>query len=342
MSEGAGRRPERVVFDEGKMIDRFRIQKHIGAGGYGDIYSAIDTKGSSPCAVKIEYLDAEKKGLSDETRIILKLNGSIFFPKFIGDGVYENFRYLVIDLFGPSLSSMRRALPRHRFSSYSYLRLSEEMLNCIEEFHEKGFIHRDIKPGNFLIKPDRVHPVCLIDFGLSQSYLSARTGRHVAPSKDAGFTGTCRYASLHAHEEKQLSRRDDLISWFYSTIELAHGRVPWPGSRDRVMTVKLKKELSISILCEGFPSPFEDIWKHLRGMKFRERPNYSFIRKSIRKSIKDLGFREPPRFDWEGMSTEEMSEISSVPLTMGSGERNDSLFDGPSSSDGGCIPCLVS
>jgi serine/threonine protein kinase len=216
------------------------------------------------------------------------------------------------------------------------------MLTCLEEFHAKGFIHRDIKPGNFLIKGDRNHPVCLIDFGLSQSYLVGKTGKHVPPSKDAGFTGTCRYASIHAHEEKQLSRRDDLISWFYTIIELAQGRVPWPGSRDRLKTFEMKKELPTSELCEGLPYQFEEIWRRLRKMKFREVPDYDFIRKRIRGSIKNLGFRHTPQFDWEVLPCEEISEISSVPLTMGGVNSDSSLFGGQYSNSGGCILCSVS
>jgi serine/threonine protein kinase len=343
MSGGGEKRPDHAPFKAGKMIGRFRIQKQIGSGGYGDIYSATDTGSSEPCAVKIEYLDATKKGLSDETKIILKLRGCPFFPGYIAEGVREDFRVLVIDLLGPSLSNMRRILPRHKYTSYSYLRLAIEMVHCIRQFHKRGFIHRDIKPGNFLIRPNRAHPVCLIDFGLSQPYLIGDRRRHVRPSKDAGFTGTCRYASFHAHEDKQLSRRDDMISWFYSVIELAHGHVPWPGSRDRVKTIQMKKEMTTSALCEGLPSPFQDIWHKLKNMKFEEKPPYTWIRKGVQRAIDDLGFREPIGFDWETLSWEQVKEISSIRLEMNGNEGDDEhLSESTTAEDEiGCHVCTV-
>ena len=61
------------IFEEGKLVaERFQISKHIGQGGYGDIYSALDTKTGHPCAVKVEYLDAEKQALLEEIRIMIK------------------------------------------------------------------------------------------------------------------------------------------------------------------------------------------------------------------------------------------------------------------------------
>jgi serine/threonine protein kinase len=130
-----------------------------------------------------------------------------------------------------------------------------EMLKCIEDFHDRGFIHCDIKPGNFLIRPSRRFPLCLIDFGLSRSYRD-RSGKHWEAMAGAGFTGTCRYASIHAHREQRQSRRDDLILWFCSIVELARGKLPGPGQKNRERTVEIKRQIATAELCGGIDQQF--------------------------------------------------------------------------------------
>ena len=224
---------ERPLIPEKTLINGYSINKKIGHGGYGDIYEVINIENNEKFAMKIEFFASEKKGLYEEYSILEKLQDSIYFPKLYNFGETSTFKFMVIELFGPSLSLTRRNCKKKRFKPYTVLRLAEEMILCIEDFHKHGFIHRDIKPGNFLIRSNRKNPICLIDFGLSKKYLNY-LGNHIPFDNEAGFTGTCRYASFYAHDFFELSRRDDLISWFYSLIELSIGSVPWPGSKDRI------------------------------------------------------------------------------------------------------------
>ena len=329
------------IFEEGKLVaERFEISKHIGQGGYGDIYSALDTKTGHPCAVKVEYLDAEKQALLEEIRIMINLRGSTFFANLISDGVTEDFRFLAMDLFGPSLSGMRRAMPNRKYTVTTAMLLSIDMVNCIEALHKKGYLHRDVKPGNFLIRPSRKHPVCLIDFGLSQSYLTPNSRVHISFYKYAGFTGTARYASLHAHKEMQLSRRDDMISWFYSVIELVEGRLPWPGSRDLDETIRMKKKMSVREMSPALPWQFTAIWRLLKRLRFKEEPNYKMVRWLIRQAIK--GFADPPyKFDWEKVDQQVVEKASPIPLVMEDDDMEESASESSGrSTEGGC-GCVV-
>ncbi|EAX96439.1 CK1 family protein kinase [Trichomonas vaginalis G3] len=307
----------RPKFEEGTEVDKYRIIKHIGSGGFGDIYTVVDTTASDNkhYAMKVEYLEAEKQGLVDEIAFLEQLQDSSYFPKLLDKGQNDKCRYFVMDLFGPSVSNMRRACEGRHYSNYSMLRLSLEMAKCIEEFHRHGFVHRDIKPANFLIRANRERPVCLIDFGLSKSYINQLTGEHIPFSRDAGFTGTCRYASINAHDSFELSRRDDMLSWFYSVIELAEGRVPWPGSKDREATEQLKRRTRAADLCSGLPEEFIDIYRRLRALDFEEVPQYSHIYFLIQKAIDRL-CTPPFLFDWESFTPEQVAHISEIPLDM--------------------------
>ena len=307
----------RPKYPPGTIIDEFKITSHIGSGGFGDIYTVVNLKkADNPvAAMKIEYIDAEKQGLIDEISFMEKLQDSIYFPKFIAKGRTPTLRYLVMELLGPSVSNMRRICEGRHYSMYSLLKLSAEMVKCIEEFHAHGFVHRDIKPANFLIRADREHPLCLIDFGLSKSYLNHSTGEHIPFSDDAGFTGTCRYASIHAHQNYELSRRDDMLSWFYSVIELAEGKVPWPGSKDRELTEEMKKKTRAAELCRELPDEFIEIYRRLRALKFEEAPPYAHVLSLIQKAL-DRTCVPPLLYDWESFSDEKIKEISNIPLTM--------------------------
>lgn len=323
----------RPKYPEGTVVDDYQIQSHIGSGGFGDIYTVINLKKPELplAAMKVEYLDAEKQGLEDEIEFLEKLQDSNYFPKFIASGKTNSCIYLVMELLGPSVSTMRRACEGRHYSTYSLLKIAAEMVKCIEDFHSHGFVHRDIKPANFLIRANREHPVCLIDFGLSKLYINPVTKAHIPFSDDAGFTGTCRYASVHAHDNFELSRRDDLLSWFYSTIELAEGRVPWPGSKDRDLTEEMKKKSRAAELCKGLPDEFIEIYRRLRALKFEEAPPYAHILMLIHRAIDRL-CSHPYLFDWEVLSEDTIKSISFIPLTMPR-EQSDEPVESESKSE---------
>lgn len=63
----------------------------------------------------------------------------------------------------------------------------------------------------------------LIDFGLARRYLD-HSGVLIPARTDGAFRGSTSYASMHAHQQLDLSRRDDLWSWFYMVVELLDGK----------------------------------------------------------------------------------------------------------------------
>ena len=72
------------------------------------------------------------------------------------------------------------------------------MVNRIEYIHHKTFIHRDVKPDNFLIGTGkRAKSIFIIDFGLAKRYI--KNGEHIAFRNDKNLTGTARYASVNTH-----------------------------------------------------------------------------------------------------------------------------------------------
>jgi serine/threonine protein kinase len=334
MSSSTSVRP----FEQGAQIGTYEIVKQIGSGGYGYIYAVKNLETNKCYAMKIEITSEKHMHLRREAKIMERIQTSIYFPAIYDVGRGATFKYIVMDLLGPSLSSARRAVKTQKYSAYTILRVSMEMLYCVAAFHEYGYVHRDVKPGNFLIRPDRKHPLCMIDFGLSSKYIDSATGRHIEINDTAGFTGTCRYASLHAHEGFELSRRDDLISWFYSIMEMAGGALPWPGRSDRELTEKMKAEMTPHQLCENLPMQFVLIWRYISGLEFDEDPDYFYIDSELRKAYKQATF-EAKHFDWEDLSEESKARISRIPWDFG---KEETLPESPLKKKCFCNCCYVS
>lgn len=105
-----------------------------------------------------------------------------------------------MDLLGPSLEDLFNYCKR-KLTLKTVLLLADQMLQRIEAVHAKHFMHRDIKPDNFLMgNPTDKNLLYIIDFGLAKKYLISKTGEHIPYRDGKNLTGTARYASLNTHK----------------------------------------------------------------------------------------------------------------------------------------------
>ena len=132
----------------------------------------------------------------------------------------------------------------------------------------------------------------LIDYGLSKKYIDSKTGEHVIYKNNHKLNGTARYASIHALEGYELSRRDDLESLCYVLIYLLKGSLPWNRLKTKnkyekyKLILTMKKNMSEDILVgDTNNSEFVDFLKYCRNLKFEENPNYDYLRGLMIKCI---------------------------------------------------------
>ncbi len=147
-----------------------------------------------------------------------------------------------------------------KFSLVTTVLVAEQMMDRIEQLHSKGFLHRDIKPDNFVIGRGQPDTIYMIDFGLAKRYRDCRTKQHIPYRDNKSLTGTARYTSINTHLGVEQSRRDDLEALAYVFIYFLKGTLPWQGLRafskkekyDRIMDVKMSTPPEL--LCRGLPS----------------------------------------------------------------------------------------
>ena len=304
-------RRDRKLLHSGTVLGHFKIIELVGQGGYGDIYKCEDLKTGQIHAIKVEYVALKKQALRRELDII-KVLDSPYFPRFIAYDETDTYRFLVMEICGPSLSTLRRLMPSHHFTVSTILRLAVEMLRAIEAFHARGILHRDIKPSNFLVRASRRYPLALIDYGLSRVYIDPVTGELEPPRHNPGFVGTGKYASLNAHTGRELGRRDDLLSWFYSLLELWLGKLPWAVGRDKMKVYALKSQTDIKELLRGLPPQMAKVYSVIRHLSRDDMPDYKLITSLICAGMAQVGVTWHDPWDWDRIP---LGSISGIELT---------------------------
>mmetsp|Transcript_16855 Transcript_16855/g.47858 ORF Transcript_16855/g.47858 Transcript_16855/m.47858 type:complete len:379 (-) Transcript_16855:155-1291(-) len=143
------------------------LGRKLGAGSFGDIYFAVNTQTGEELAVKCESVKSKHPMLMYEAKLIKHLQGVPGIASVHYCDVEGDYNVMVIDLLGPSLEDLFN-ICRRQFSLKTVLMIADQMLYRIEYLHSKNFIHRDIKPDNFLVSHAAQHPrLKLADLGMA-------------------------------------------------------------------------------------------------------------------------------------------------------------------------------
>jgi len=283
---------------------KYRLIRKIGSGSFGDIYLGINVTNGEEVAVKLESTNARHPQLLYESKVYKILQGGVGIPHIRWYGTEREYNVLVMDLLGPSLEDLFNFCSR-RFTMKTVLMLADQMIGRIEYVHVKNFIHRDIKPDNFLMGIGRhCNKLFLIDFGLAKKYRDSRTRQHIPYREDKNLTGTARYASINAHLGIEQSRRDDMESLGYVLMYFNRSTLPWQGLKAATKRQKYEKisekkmSTAVEVLCKGFPAEFAMYLNYCRGLRFDEAPDYMYLRQLFRILFRTLNHQYDYTFDW--------------------------------------------
>ena len=259
-----------------KYFTKYRTIKKLGEGSFGKVYKA-EYKGEY-YAAKFEERNKGQNLLQNEANIMSYLKGP-YIPAIQSYGYSGEYNVLVMQLLGKSLEELINKLKK--FSVKTSSLLIYQMISIMKFIHDRHIIHRDIKPDNFLMGLNKKNAdLYLLDFGLSKKYRSPRTLVQYPYIKKNKLTGTARYASIHALEEMEQSRRDDMESIGYVIMFFLRGQLPWQGLKVKSKEDKYrkildkKKETSSKTLCANFPDEFREYVEYTRKLSYEEEPNY--------------------------------------------------------------------
>ena len=220
-----------------------------------------------------------------------------------------------MQLLGKSLEELFNKL--QKFSVKTSAMLIYQMISILQYIHDKHIIHRDIKPDNFVMGLNKKNAnLYLLDFGLAKKYRSSRTLLQYPYIKKKKLTGTARYASIHALEEMEQSRRDDMESVGYVIMYFLRGNLPWQGLKIKSKEDKYKKildkkkETSSKDLCMNFPDEFREYVEYTRNLDYEEEPKYEKFRNKFYNLIcKKRGESFDYIYDWTTESDIKKREI---------------------------------
>ncbi|VYS44926.1 unnamed protein product [Arabidopsis thaliana] len=279
---------------------KFKLGRKIGSGSFGELYLGINVQTGEEVAVKLESVKTKHPQLHYESKLYMLLQGGTGVPNLKWYGVEGDYNVMVIDLLGPSLEDLFNYCNR-KLSLKTVLMLADQLINRVEFMHTRGFLHRDIKPDNFLMGLGRkANQVYIIDFGLGKKYRDLQTHRHIPYRENKNLTGTARYASVNTHLGVEQSRRDDLEALGYVLMYFLKGSLPWQGLKagtkkqkyDRISEKKVATP--IEVLCKNQPSEFVSYFRYCRSLRFDDKPDYSYLKRLFR----DLFIREGYQFDY--------------------------------------------
>ena len=225
-----------------RQIPGFQMLKKVGAGAMATVYKAKQLSLDRIVAIKImpKHLSRDEEFVErfyKEGRAAAQLNHNNIVQA-IDVGEAAGYHYFVMEYVeGESIhEQMARG---KKFTEKEALDIIIQTARALAHAHERGFIHRDVKPKNIMLTPDGV--VKLADLGLARemSDLSA------AASEAGRAYGTPYYiAPEQIRGERDLDARIDIYSLGATAYQMVTGRLPFEGPNpSAIMHKHLKQEL---------------------------------------------------------------------------------------------------
>ncbi|CAB3409516.1 unnamed protein product [Caenorhabditis bovis] len=306
-----------VKFSTGKKFGEWVIKKRLDEGGFGQVYLVENAK-KEKAALKAESNEVEGgSAIKLETMILKALNKNgpqPHIPVVYHAAKRQKYCYMVMTLLGENLKHLKTDQPKEKFTRGTWSRLGIQCLYSLKYLHDCGFIHRDIKPQNFVMgHPEdgaRARMVHILDFGLARPFASynEKTNKWVARKArgTAEFRGTLRYTSPNVHNRKEQGRVDDVWSLLFVLIEL-NGGLPWQLEKDREKVELMKMNMEDRVVMQNMPICMGNILPHLKSLDYYQRPDYHLFFKSLWQVMTNEKVQTNSPYDWETVEQEELA-----------------------------------
>jgi CheY-like chemotaxis protein len=205
-------------------IPGIRVLRLIGEGGMSRVYLASNEKDDVPLVVKV--LKSTVAG--DETMLarfmeecsLIERIDSPHVARIYGHGVFESYTYLVMEFFDGG--DLNKRLDGKALEADEALRMFRELMFALGDVHERGVLHRDLKPQNIMFRADGT--LAIVDFGVAKHVDSIDLTGH------GEVVGTPRYMSPEQVQGRALDLRTDIYSAGVLLYQMLTGKHLFEGS----------------------------------------------------------------------------------------------------------------
>jgi len=239
----------------GRTVSHYKITAKLGSGGMGEVYLATDTKLGRQVAIK--FLPPDKAADAESRQRFLheaQAQAMLSHPNvatLLDTGDEQGTAFIVTEYIeGRSLSAVTSS---EKLSWAAILDLAIQIGEGLQAAHERGVVHRDIKPDNVLVTA-RGH-VKITDFGLAK-WKGAST-----LTKSGTRLGTAYYMSPEQAQGQKVDHRSDIFSFGVVLYEMVAGRTPFAGEHEAALLYAITSETPepLSRYKSGVPSELQRI-----------------------------------------------------------------------------------
>lgn len=283
----------------GMRIGPYRVRAQLGSGGMGVVYHAVHGTSGAAVALKMvplamgdghefrERLQREAAALQqlDHPNIIHMVDSGVVEERLGGGG------YLALEWLPDALDRVLWAQYPEPLDPREALLLAHGAARGLAAIHLAGFVHRDVKPSNILLRDDRT-PV-LIDFGLVITRTQAREEHRLTASNV--IVGTADYMAPEQVAGLPVDGRTDLYALGITLYELLAGHVPFAG-RDPLATLHAHVEEPPPPLPSSVPAPARRVVERAIAKRPAERfPSAAAMAAAIEEALADIGVNAQAR-----------------------------------------------
>ncbi|KAF8386551.1 hypothetical protein PRIPAC_75693 [Pristionchus pacificus] len=326
---------KRAILKAGNVISSpthtYTVVKLLGSGGFGDVYLVEDDTSKARYALKTEFYGAAKtlfSRLKIEAHVLDKCtkapaHSRRHFLTLKDKGTTSDFKFICMDVVGPSLDSVRKKYCDGEFSKGTALNVSKRSLQAIWDVHTLGFLHRDIKPANFSIGlgPEQEKCIFMLDFGIAREFKNPN-GTLRKPRENIPFLGTPRFASRACHKKEEQSPKDDVEVWIFMVFDLFDvvSGIPWKGDSDRPTILKKKDEMMLGkkLPTKKCPKEFLRVVTYIGKLEYVDTPDYAWMISVCEHMAKQL------KVDIGDNAVDWADKLNAPPKNAGGNEKNDS------------------
>ena len=316
-----------MTLTPGTRLGAYEILGPLGAGGMGEVYRARDTRLGREIAIKVLPADVASSPdrlarFEREARTVAGLNHPNIVTLFSVED-HDGIRFLTMELVdGATLSTLLApGLPVSKL-----LELAIPLTDALVAAHEKGVIHRDLKPGNVMVTRDG--RVKVLDFGLARvTDTDASVAQDVAftaTEADGHIVGTVPYMAPEQLRGETVDARSDIFALGIILYELAAGHRPFIGDSGAEITSSILRDRPepLAQVRTDLPTDLDRIVSRCLEKNPRERIQSALdVNNELRRLRKtlDRGESETPAF-------EKVASIAVLPFANRSASADDEYF----------------